>query len=130
MVGRYLSLGLALTVATVAPAEAQQADSLPPGVTAKMVTDGGGLFKGAGLCTACHGADAKGVPNLGPDLSDAKWLHSKGSYDEIVKQVMAGVTADKSTTGIVMPPKGGSQLTDDQVKAVSAYVWTLSRGKK
>jgi len=130
MAGRHLRLALGLLVLTGAAAQAQQADSLPPGVTAKMVTDGAALFKGAGLCTACHGVDAKGVPNLGPDLTDAKWLHSKGSYDEIVKQIMAGVTADKSTTGIVMPPKGGSSLTDDQVKWVSAYVWTLGRGKK
>jgi mono/diheme cytochrome c family protein len=25
-----------------------------------------------------------------------------------------------------MPPKGGAQLTDDQVSAVAAYVWGLS----
>ena len=130
MVGRQLRLALGLLVVTVAAAQAQRADSLPPGVTAKMVTDGAALFKGAGLCTACHGADSKGLPNLGPDLTDAKWLHSKGSYDELVKGIMAGVTADKSTTGIVMPPKGGSSLTDEQVKWVAAYVWTLSRGKK
>jgi mono/diheme cytochrome c family protein len=95
-----------------------------------MVTDGAALFKGAGLCSACHGADAKGLPSLGPDLTDAKWLHSKGTYDEIVKQVALGVAADKSTTGMIMPPKGGSAITDAQVKAVAAYVWSVSRGKK
>ncbi|HXV86816.1 MAG TPA: cytochrome c [Gemmatimonadales bacterium] len=130
MVGRHLTLTVGLLVTAFGAAQAQQADSLPPGVTAKMVTDGAGLFKGAGLCTACHGADGKGVPNLGPDLTDAKWLHSKGSYTEIVKQIMDGVAADKSTTGIVMPPKGGSSLTEDQVKWVAAYVWSMSRGKK
>jgi len=25
-----------------------------------------------------------------------------------------------------MPPKGGAQLTDEQVSAVAAYVWALS----
>ena len=30
--------------------------------------------------------------------------------------------------GAIMPPKGGSAITDDQVKAVAAYVWTLSHG--
>jgi mono/diheme cytochrome c family protein len=49
---------------------------------------------------------------------------------EIVKQIMAGVAADKSTTGTVMPPKGGSGLTDVQVKAVAAYVWSLSHKTK
>jgi len=130
MVGRQFGLALTLVVVAAAAAHAQQGDSLPPGVTAKMVTDGRALFNGAGLCMACHGADAKGMPNLAPDLTDAKWLHSKGSYEEIVKQIMTGVAADKSTNGMVMPPKGGSQLTEEQVKAVAAYAWTLRKGKK
>jgi len=25
-----------------------------------------------------------------------------------------------------MPPKGGSQISEDDVKAVAAYVWSLS----
>jgi mono/diheme cytochrome c family protein len=123
-------LGLLLHLCAAGAATAQRADSLPPGATAKMVTDGAALFKGAGLCSACHGADGKGIPSLGPDLTDAKWLHSKGTYDELVKQIAAGVPADKSTTGMMMPPKGGSAITDEQVKAVAAYVWTLSRAKK
>jgi cytochrome c5 len=28
-----------------------------------------------------------------------------------------------------MPPKGGSSITDDQVKAVAAYVYSLSHKK-
>lgn len=130
MVGRCLGLATALALAAPSLAAAQNADSLPPGVTAKMVADGATFFKGAGLCSACHGPDAKGVPGLGPDLNDTKWLHSKGTYDELVKGIMAGVTAEKSTTGMIMPPKGGSALTDEQVKAVAAYVWSLSRVKK
>lgn len=131
MVGRGLGLAVACLMAAPLTGAAQQAaDSLPPGVTAKMVTDGEQIFKGAGLCGVCHGPDAKGLPNLGPDLTDNKWLHSKGTYAEIVKQVADGVTAEKSTTGLVMPPKGGSAITDEQVKAVAAYVWRLSRGKK
>ncbi len=111
-------------------AQGQQRDSLPPGVTPQMVAQGEQLFKGPGLCTACHGPDAKGIPNLGPDLTDQQWLHSKGTYQEIVKQIIEGVPANKSTSGLVMPPKGGSSLTDDQVKAVAAYVWKLSHRRK
>lgn len=128
--GRCLGLVLLLAAAgSVAAAAQQKADSLPPGVTARMVTDGEQLFKGAGLCFACHGPDAKGLPNLGPDLTDNTWVHSKGTYDDIVKGIISGVTAQQSTTGLVMPPKGGSQLTDEQVKAVAAYVWKISRPK-
>lgn len=116
--------------AGAATAPAQQTDSLPQGVTAPMVEEGGRLFAGAGLCAACHGPQAKGVPNLGPDLTDAEWLHSKGTYEDILKQIETGVSAEQSKTGTVMPPRGGSQLTEAQMKAVAAYVWTLSHGKK
>lgn len=128
-----MRVSLALVGAAVglaAGASAQQKDSLPPGVTAAMVTEGEQLFKGAGLCSACHGADAKGLPGVGANLTDSEWNYSKGTYDDIVKQVMSGVPADKSKSGAVMPPKGGSQLNDAQVKAVAAYVWTLSHSKK
>ncbi len=131
MVGRVAGGTLVALVALAGTGRAQQkADSLPPGVTPQMVKDGETIFQGAGLCMACHGQDAKGIPNLGANLTDAQWLHSKGSYDDIVKQILAGVTADKSTTGTVMPPKGGSNITDAQVKAAAAYVWKLSHPPK
>jgi mono/diheme cytochrome c family protein len=107
----------------------QTTDSLPPGVTPAMVGEGQKLFAGAGICGACHGPDGKGVQGLGANLTDTKWLHSDGSYDAIVRQILQGVTADKSSTGVAMPPKGGSQLTEAQVRAVAAYVWTLGRPK-
>lgn len=121
---------LAMALGFAAGASAQQKDSLPPGVTAAMVTEGEKLFKGVGLCSACHGADAKGMPGVGVNLTDAEWIHSKGTYDEIVKQVLSGIPQEKSKSGVVMLPKGGSQLTDAQVKAVAAYVWKLSHSNK
>jgi mono/diheme cytochrome c family protein len=104
-----------------------QADSLHPGVTPAAVEDGKKLYAGAGLCSACHGPQGRGVQGLGANLADAKWVHSDGSFEAIVRQIQQGVTPDKSTTGVAMPPKGGSQLTDAQVRSVAAYVWTLSR---
>ena len=131
MVGRVAGGTVIALVALAGAARAQQAaGALPPGVTAQMAKEGETLFKGAGLCSACHGQDAKGIPNLGANLVDAQWVHSKGSYDEIVKQITSGVAADKSTTGVVMPPKGGTSITDAQVKAIAAYVWSLSHPAK
>jgi cbb3-type cytochrome c oxidase subunit III len=106
---------------------AMPAGELPPGVTQAMLNEGDTIFHGAGLCATCHGVDAKGVQGLGANLTDSTWLHSDGSYDAIVKQVMEGVPANVSTSGTAMPAKGGSTLTDDQVKAVAAYVWSLSK---
>ncbi|MEE9207600.1 MAG: cytochrome c [Gemmatimonadota bacterium] len=103
------------------------AQELPEGVTPAMVDEGKAIFEGAGICSSCHGPAGAGVPNLGADLTDDEWTHIDGSYEEIVANVMNGVTAEASTSGVPMPPKGGTNITDDQVKAVSAYVWTLSR---
>ena len=127
MVGRVLGIGVPMLVATVASAQAQQKTTFPPsGFTPAAITEGDNRVDGPGRCMACHGQDAKGMPNMGADLTDQKWLHSKGTYDDIVKQVMTGVSAKESTNGTVMPPKGGGGMSDDQVKAVAAYVWSLS----
>jgi cytochrome c5 len=63
---------------------------------------------------------------VGPSLTDAEWIHSKGSFDEIVAQVTKGVTKEESKSGIMMPPRGGSTISDEDVKAVAAYVYSLS----
>ena len=105
----------------IVPAVAAQ--GLPEGVTEQMITEGETIFKGAGICFTCHGQDAKGVPGLGADLADKEWTHGDGTYEDIVATIMKGAT---NATGAAMPPKGGPPLTDDQVKAVAAYVWSLS----
>lgn len=122
-----LAAALSLLVAAVAvqPVTAQ-APKLPEGVTAKLVEDGGKIFKGAGNCFTCHGENAEGTP-IAPNLTDEKWLHIDGSYDAIVKLVTTGVAEPKEAM-VPMLPKGGAELTTDQVKAVAAYVWTLCRG--
>lgn len=117
------------TPAGAPAAAAAPAGEAPAGTTAAMVAQGDTLFHGAGLCLTCHGADAKGLPGLGANLTDSVWLHSDGSYDAIVHQIETGVPANVSTSGTAMPARGGSSLTDDQVKAVAAYVWSLSHPK-
>jgi mono/diheme cytochrome c family protein len=100
---------------------------LPEGVTAAMVEEGEGIYNGAGICMSCHGPTGEGIPNLGANLTDDEWLHVDGSYEQLVENIMTGVTAQESSSGVPMPAKGGTAITDDQVKAVAAYVWTLSK---
>ena len=128
-VARRIGLAVVLTALFSGPALAQAVpDSLPPGVTAEMITTGASLFNGMGLCMACHGPDAKGMGGLAADLTDEEWTHAKdGAYEAIVDQILKGLTADQSSNGVAMPERGGSSLTDEQVRAVAAYVWTLSR---
>jgi len=115
-----------------APAPAPAADQggmgmamLPEGVTQEMVTQGEGIFHTTGNCFTCHGADAKGTP-LAPDLTDDQWLNTTGhNYEEIVGVVTDGVAQPKQHPS-PMPAKGGAALTDEQVHAVAAYVFSLS----
>ena len=97
------------------------------GPTPAAIAQGDSIFHSKGNCYACHGANAQGA--VGPNLTDAEWIHSDGSYDAIVKQVTTGVTKEESKSGIPMPPRGGSTITDDEVKAVAAYVYSLSHKK-
>ena len=64
---------------------------------------------------------------LAPDLTDDVWLNIDGSYESIVQNIMTGVPEPKEHPGLMLP-KGGAPITDEQVRAVGAYVWTLSNG--
>jgi mono/diheme cytochrome c family protein len=125
MLARTLLTGVLLLAVSFASAVAQPRDSLPKGVSPSMVEQGRALYGGAGLCAGCHGLDATG--GVGPDLTDTLWLHGHGSYAEIFELLVSGVTDNASSTGAIMPPRGGSTLTDEELRAVAAYVWTLSR---
>ena len=92
--------------------------------TPAAIAAGDSIFHKTGNCYACHGANAQGL--VGPNLTDSTWIHGDGSYDFIVATVTKGIPKEESKSGIVMPPKGGSTITDDQVKQVAAYVYSLS----
>ena len=101
--------------------------AVPEGATQKMVALGERIYRGqvgGAACTACHGDRGQGTP-LGPPLNGKKWLWSDGSYAGITKTILDGVPQPKEYRS-PMPAKGGTQLTDEQVKAVAAYVWSLS----
>jgi len=107
------------------PAAAPDMD-LPAGVTAAMVTQGEAIFSGTGLCFSCHMAGGVGGP-AAPDLTDDVWLNIDGSYESIVQNIMTGVAAPKEFPAPMLA-RGGSGISDEEVRAVGAYVWTLSQG--
>jgi mono/diheme cytochrome c family protein len=115
----------AAPVPTPTPPTTPTAGAPPAGATAEMVASGATTF--SGVCAACHGPDAKGT-QLAPNLTDAEWINITGTYDEIQNLVKTGVPTPKAAPA-PMPAMGGAQLTDDQVKAVAAYVWSLGGGK-
>jgi cbb3-type cytochrome c oxidase subunit III len=120
-------LGLLLGLAAVlgaSPAAAQDAAGGAAAVTPEAVAKGDSIFHKNGLCYACHGSAAEG--SIGPNLTDAEWLHGDGSYEMIVATVTSGIPKEQSKSGIMMPAKGGSTITDEDVKAVAAYIYSLS----
>jgi len=68
-------------------------------------------------CATCHGSDARGSMGF-PNLRDGDWLYG-GAPENIKLSIMNGRNG-------IMPPMGAA-LGDDGVKAVAAYVLSLSR---
>ena len=103
---------------------------MPAGVTAAMVAEGDSIFHARG-CRNCHGMDAKGARN-GPDLTSGKFTHVDGSYDGFVRLITTGVPAAEikdPSHAQPMPARGGGRpapLTDDQIRSVAAYVYSLN----
>ena len=99
---------------------------VPPGSSRQMVELGDAVFhgrEGGATCTGCHGSDASGTP-LGPPLLSKHMIWGDGSYASIEETIKKGVPQPKQYRS-PMPPKGGAQLTDEQLSAVAAYVWAL-----
>lgn len=110
-----------------APSPAQPAGTPPEGATAEDITAGQQVFTSTGNCYTCHGPDAKGT-QLAPNLTDSEWINIDGTFAAIQQNVRTGVPQPKQHPA-PMPPMGGATLTDDQVRQVSAYVWSLGGGR-
>ena len=81
----------------------------------------------AGTCSACHGPDAKGLPNLGKNLVTSEFVGSKTDA-ELVEFLKVGrpVTDPLNTTGVMMPPRGGNPaFTDQDLADIVAYIRTI-----
>ncbi len=112
--------------AGAAPAQAALSFD-PANITEAQLALGDSIFHGkigANSCQACHGE--KGDAGIvAPKLNDAEWLHSDGSLEAIYKTIKSGVMSPKQFSS-VMPPYGGSMMTDERTLAVAAYVYKLS----
>ena len=100
---------------------------VPPGATEAEVELGNRIFHGQaadGTCSGCHGSDARGGPQA-PSLVKGHWLIGDGSLNSITEIITNGVPRPRDYE-VPMPPKGGALLSDSDVAAVSAYVWSIS----
>jgi mono/diheme cytochrome c family protein/glucose/arabinose dehydrogenase len=65
------------------------------------------------LCIACHGANGRGQPGLGPSLAGSKWVTGRAGLTARI--ILNGKEGEK-----MMPPL--QMLTDDQVASVLTFV--------
>ncbi len=80
------------------------------------------------ICAKCHGPDGKGDTKMGKkagckDLTDPKTLESKKD-DELFKSIKDGIKKDDK---MVMKAYGEEGLSDDEIKALVAYVRTFKK---
>lgn len=83
----------------------------------------------AGTCAACHGPDAKGLPNLGKDLTTSTFVKSQ-SDQQLLEFIKKGRAPGEpgNTTGVAMPPKGGNPaMTDKDMTDVITFIRSINR---
>ena len=117
---------LVLTLMMSAAASLSGQQPAAPAVSdSARVAQGKRLFEGKGLCFSCHGKAGEGL--LGPttNLVDRAFAHTDGTALELVALIKSGVDAARSKSGQIMPPRGGSRLSDAEVVMVVAYVKEL-----
>nr|WP_255475092.1 c-type cytochrome [Pusillimonas sp. ANT_WB101] len=64
------------------------------------------------VCFACHDTGVAGAPKFGDKAVWAKYIET--GVDTMVAKAISGVGA--------MPPRGGSQATDEQMSAAVHYM--------
>jgi cytochrome c oxidase cbb3-type subunit 3 len=81
-------------------------------------------------CTACHGADAKGMQAMGSaNLTDKVWRFD-GSLEGIKRTVAYGVNAGPDARIAVMPSfKAAGKLSDAEIKKLAVYVYKFGGGQ-
>lgn len=93
---------------SAAPAAAKPAETKAEGVSTNAVGDK--LYHT--VCFACHAVGAAGSPKFGDKAAWAPFI--KTGLDTMLKNAISGVGA--------MPPRGGSQATDEEMKAAIQYM--------
>lgn len=86
----------------------------------KALAEGKGIYMGKGTCFTCHGAHGEG--GIGPNLTDAYWIHG-GSDRDIFRVVREGGRPGKGMLA------WGNILKPQELLLVTAYITTLQGTK-
>jgi cytochrome c len=76
-------------------------------------------------CTACHSVDTRVT---GPAFKDVgeKYKADKDAINTITKHIMSGGRFGWNA-GMKMPPRGGTDLTDAQIKEMATFISGLRK---
>lgn len=77
-----------------------------------------------GTCSSCHGNNGRGLPNLGADLIESRFIDEHDDK-ELLNYVKVGRQPwdPESVMKLQMPPRGGNPtLTDDDLRDTVAYL--------
>ncbi len=116
----------AAPVVAAAPAAAPAPEAAPAAEAAPAPAAGGGSGDGAALfnasCMACHGpaAAALNAPQSGVKANWEPRLEKTGGVDGLVQSAIVGVA------GTAMAPRGGSSLSDAEIRATVEYMLSQS----
>jgi mono/diheme cytochrome c family protein len=116
------SLGLA------APVRAQEPTAAPPHFSKATLKEGQSLYHGAGACAACHGENGLGTPE-GPSLTAGPWTLGDGSYAWILHMTRHAGWGATGRDGDPQRMRGPTALDPEQIRRVTAYVFSISRAK-
>lgn len=116
-------------VDTPAPASSSApADEPPPAQTASA-RSAPGATTFVSFCSACHGPDGGGLPNLGKPLNSSEFVRAK-TDKELTTFIKTGrpIWDPENTTGLDMPPKGGNPaLNDDQIAEIITFIRAIQQ---
>ena len=124
---------LALSAACAPASRKPNTGSAQAASAQNVAASAGDAIKGktlfTGSCSSCHGPDAKGLPNLGKDLTASAFV--KGQDDtQLMAFIKKGRAASDAanTTGIDMPPKGGNPaITDKNLSDIIAFIRSVNK---
>ena len=110
---------------------------MPAGVTTQLIAQGDSIYnsptpQGQPMsCARCHGAKGDGGQN-GPSLTTGPWLHGGRDPANLARIITNGLPRDSiaATRRFAMNARGGpANLGDAQIRALAAYIWSISANK-
>ena len=118
--------GLRVPLQTDEDGQPANLPALPSGMTQAMIRQGDSLYHGKAGCNTCHNNSGTGVPAGGSGLTGGL-AHIPTDWRAIDSLVTEGLPESKTRTPVAMPGRGAqSNLTPEETRLVSAYVWAIA----